>query len=77
MPVASQHKYTICFDIPEAPGEPVFAGWVEDKSGGRSLGIAPTLQTAATWDSETVAQRFLDSYGTLMRQFGTVVEVPA
>jgi hypothetical protein len=71
-------KYAICFDFPEAPGEPVFAGWVEEKSGARSLGWAPTLKTAAFWDEKEVAQRHLDNgYGDSMRECGTVVEVPA
>jgi hypothetical protein len=70
-------KYAIRFDFPEAPGEPVFAGWVEE-SGGRSLGYAPTLKTAALWDEEEIAQRHLQNgYGPSMRECGTVVEVPA
>ena len=35
--------YAICFDFPEAEGDPIFAGWFK---GG--LGFAPSLATAAT-----------------------------
>lgn len=62
--------YTICFDFPESD-DPVFAGWAGD-----TLGIAPTLRTAARWADEDAAQAALDnSYGPTTREFGSVVEV--
>lgn len=73
MTVASQHKYTICFDAPEDPGNPIFAGWYKG-----TLGFAPSLDSAAFWDDEETAQRHLENgYGPSMREIGVVVEVPA
>jgi hypothetical protein len=65
-------SYAICFDFPEAPGEPIYAGWAGDQ-----LGFAPTLTTAATWGDEETAQRYLDNYGPSIRECGVVVEVSA
>jgi hypothetical protein len=63
--------YAICFDFPERPGEPVFAGWAGDQ-----LGFAFSLESAATWDSEEIAERWLNNnYGDETRKCGTVVEV--
>lgn len=62
--------FTICFDFPEID-DPLFSGWC----GNGTLGYAPTLRSAAFWDSEQVAQQFLDSYGPSARKFGAVVEL--
>jgi hypothetical protein len=65
-------KYAICFDFPEAEGEPLFAGITHDGT----MGFAPTLRTARFFGSETVAERVLaNSYGNETRQYAVVVEV--
>lgn len=62
--------WAICFDFPELD-DPVFAGFVGD-----TLGIAPTLRTAATFTTEEAALRTLEnSYGPDTREWGCVVEV--
>ena len=64
-------RYTICFDFPEMPGEPQFAGWFKG-----TPGFAPQLETAILFDDEETAQRFLDaSYGPEIGECGRVVEV--
>jgi len=64
--------FAICFDFPETPGQPLFAGWLYD--GG--LGFAPRLETAARFDTWEAAERTLEnSYGRETRTFGTVVEL--
>jgi hypothetical protein len=63
--------FAICFDFPEAPGEPLFAGWAGD-----APGFAPTLATAMRFDDWDVAERFLaNSYGPSIGECGAVVEV--
>lgn len=65
-------RWAIVFDFPEVD-DPVFAGWVGDV-----LGIAPTIETAARFDSEAVALRTLEhAYGPSVAQWGVVVEVAA
>jgi hypothetical protein len=67
-------KFAICFDFPEAPGEPLFAGW----AGNGTPGFAPTLATAMRFDEWDVAERFLaNSYGPSVGECGAVVEVAA
>lgn len=62
--------WAICFDFPELD-DPVFAGFVGD-----TLGIAPTLRTAATFTTEEAARRTLEScFGAATREWGCVVEV--
>lgn len=62
--------YAICFDFPEQT-EPMFAGWVGD-----TLGVAPTLRTAARWETEQQAQQTLENnYAPSVREWGVVVEV--
>ena len=64
-------QYAICFDWPETPGEPCFAGLYKG-----TFGWAPTLDTAMTWTSEEDAERVLrNCYGTAAAEYGTVVEV--
>ena len=65
-------RYTICFDFPDSD-EPLFAGW----TGSGTLGLAPSLRTAAMWGSEKHAENALaNAYGPETRKFGVVVEVP-
>jgi len=64
--------FAICFDFPETD-TPWFAGWC----GNGTLGLAPSLRTAATWDSEEVAERILATYGPETRECGVVVELAA
>lgn len=65
----SESAYLICFDFPDMD-DPVFAGWA-----GEQLGIAWTMKTAARFESEEIAARWLENnYGAEMREWGTVVE---
>ena len=64
--------YAICFDFPDAAGDPLFAGWLKD--GG--IGFSPTLEKAARFETELVAERVLaNSFGSAIGEFGSVVEV--
>ena len=62
-------SYTVCFDFPELT-DPMFAGWARDV-----LGFAPSLRTAAMFETEEAAQRALDGYSANTREWGCVVEV--
>ncbi len=65
-------RYAICFDFPEMNGEPVFAGWLNGM-----LQFAPRLETAAKFDTEEIAERWLNNNWSSpeIKGYGTVVEV--
>lgn len=58
--------YLIKFNFPEGA---MFSGWAGD-----SLGWAPTVETAARFESKEIAENTLaNSYGDGTRQYGLVV----
>lgn len=64
-------EYAICFDFPERPGDPMFAGFPND-----APGLMGRLENATRFESEIAAERFLiNSYGPETRSYGVVVEV--
>jgi len=63
-------KFAIRFAYPEADGY-LYAGWFKD-----TLGWAPTLATAALFDTREEATRILkNGYGPTQEQFGIVISV--
>jgi hypothetical protein len=64
--------FAICFDFPNAEGDPWFGKLMEGQPG-----LTPQLDEAQTFASETLAEGFLDGYGPWLGGYATVVEVEA
>lgn len=66
-------KYAVAFELSD--GSPIwYAGMTRDNA----FGFAPTLATAALYDTEEIAERVrTNAYGKLGEKHGTVIEVPS